>query len=76
MPFPADPLDRGALMRAYTLIEIDRLRAAARRWYSLYSSLDVRELEERVRTLMTAGTAPEEVERGVMVRDIRMRDKP
>jgi hypothetical protein len=42
--------------RAYTVPEIDRLRKATREWYGLYSNFDATELEERVRTFMTAGT--------------------
>jgi hypothetical protein len=60
--------------RAYTLTEIDRLRSAARVWYSLYSNLDAKELEERVRTFMIAGTDPGEIERGIAERK-RMRER-
>lgn len=48
--------------RAYTLSELDRLTKAARIWYDFNSSRDVVALEERVRTLMIAGIAPEEIE--------------
>jgi hypothetical protein len=61
--------------RAYTLSEIDRLRAAAWKWYHGYSTNtgnEVNRIEQYVRTFMIAGTDPAEIEEKVKARG-RMR---